>query len=135
MDRKIAKIEKDMLRRVSQILFEVKDERVQSGLVSVSKTEISRDLRVLKVHVTVLANDEEQRLVLEALHRARRFVRGRLGENLDLRYTPEVRFYLDDTPEKAARIQAILSSLKEEPAPDREETATRDTAEDEREDV
>jgi ribosome-binding factor A len=111
MDRKLAKIEKDLLRKVSQLLFEIRDAKVNSGLVSVSKTQVSKDLRVLKVWVTVNYDENGQREVMQTLQRAARFVRGRLGENLDLRYTPEVRFYLDDTPERAARIQSILDNL------------------------
>src|SRR5688572_9517806 len=102
MDRKLAKIEKDLLRKVSQILFEIRDEKVNSGLVAVSKTQVSKDLHVCKVGVTLNIDEAGQRHVLETLHRARKFVRGRLGQNLDLRYTPEVRFFLDDTPERAA---------------------------------
>ena len=66
-----------------------------------------------------------------ARREARRFVRGRLGENLDLRYTPEVRFYLDDTPEKAARIEAILASLADrESSGDEDQDATADESKD-----
>jgi len=111
MDRTIARIEKDMLRRISRILMEIRDPRIASVFVAVSKTTISRDLRVLRCYVTVNQDAPEQQAVMLALHQARKFVRGRLGENLEMRYTPEVRFYLDDTPEKAHRIEEILDSL------------------------
>lgn len=114
MERKIAKLERDMLRRVSQLLYEVRDPVVQKGLVSVSKTNLSKDLRVLKVYVTVNREPEVQDSVMESLKRATRFIRGRLGENLDLRFTPEIRFHLDDSPERAARIDSILKGLPKE---------------------
>lgn len=111
MDRKIAKLERDFLRRVSQLLYEVRDPLVQQGRVSVSKTDLSKDLRVLKVFVTVNREPEVQQAVIDSLKRAARFIRGRLGENLDVRYTPEIRFHLDDSPERAARIDDILKAL------------------------
>lgn len=111
MERKIAKLERDFLRRVSTLLYEVRDPVVQQGLVSVSKTSLSKDLRVLKVYVTVNREPEVQDSVMQSLKRATRFIRGRLGENLDLRFTPEVRFHLDDSPERAARIDDILKAL------------------------
>ena len=123
MDRTIARIEKDMLRRVGRILLEIQDPHIAAGLVAVSKTQISRDLRVLKCYVTVNHGPAEQEAVLLALHKARKFVRGRLGENLTLRYTPEIRFYLDDTPESASRIDRILDSLAPAPAEPENEPA------------
>ena len=114
MDRKIMKLERDMLRRISQLLYEVRDPIVQEGMVSVSKTNLSKDLRVLKVFVTVNKDEAGQDAVMESLKRATRFIRGRLGENLDLRFTPEIRFHLDDSPERAARIDQILSGLPHE---------------------
>ena len=116
MERKLQKLEKDMLRRVSQLLYEVRDPIVQQGLVSVSNTQLSKDLRVLKVFVTVNRDEEGQREVMESLKRATRFIRGRLGENLDVRFTPEIRFHLDDSPERAARIANILSGLPSDAA-------------------
>jgi len=117
MERKIAKLEKDMLRRVSQLLFEIRDPIVQQGMVAVSKTLISKDLRVLKVYVTINKDEAGQQAVMQSLFKAARFVRGRLGENLDLRFTPEVRFHLDDSPERAARIEKLLAAARaEEPA-------------------
>ena len=114
MERKIAKLERDLLRRVSQLLYEVRDPVVQQALVSISKTVLSNDLRVLKVYVTVKAEPEIQESVITSLKRAARFIRGRLGENLDLRFTPELRFHLDDSPERAARIDTILKGLPQE---------------------
>ena len=114
MERKIAKLERDLLRRVSQLLYEVRDPVVQQALVSISKTVLSNDLRVLKVYVTVKAEPAIQEAVITSLKRAARFIRGRLGENLDLRFTPELRFHLDDSPERAARIDDILKGLPQE---------------------
>jgi ribosome-binding factor A len=111
MDRKLAKIESDLLRRVSLLLCEIRDPRVASGLVSVSRAQISRDLRVLKCYVTINTDEEGQRSVMQALLKARRFVRGRLAESVELRHVPEVRFYLDDSPERARRIEVILDGI------------------------
>ncbi|MBI4862660.1 MAG: 30S ribosome-binding factor RbfA [Candidatus Riflebacteria bacterium] len=114
MDRTIARIERDLLRRVSQILQEVEDPRIPTGFVALSRTTISRDLRIIKCYVMVNRSEPEQRTVMLALNRARKFVRHRLGERLAMRHTPEVRFYLDDTPERAQRIDEILDSLRTE---------------------
>ena len=117
MERKIQKLERDMLRRVSQLLYEVRDPTVQQGMVTVSKTQISKDLRVLKVYVTVNKDEAGQQAVMQALAKATRFIRGRLGENLEVRFTPELRFYLDDSPERAARIAKLLAEASPHDAP------------------
>lgn len=134
MERKHAKLEKDMLRRVSTILFEVKDPLVENGMVSVSKVNLSKDLMVLKVWVTINQDEAGQQAVMQSLLRAARFVRGRLGENLDIRHTPEVRFLLDDSPERAARIDSILAALPRGEEDAAEAELPDDDAEDEDED-
>jgi ribosome-binding factor A len=136
MERKHAKLEKDMLRRVSTILFEVKDPTVQNGMVSVSKVHLSKDLMVLKVWVTINKDEAGQQAVMQSLLRAARFVRGRLGENLDIRHTPEVRFHLDDSPERAARIESLLASVpKGSPESDSEAAAPEDEGDEDEEEA
>lgn len=111
-DRVKQKVEKDLLRRISHIIqYEVKDPRVQDSFITVAQTVVSSDFRHLKVYVFINADEQRQQEVIEALEKARGFVRKRLGENLDLRVLPDIRFYLDDTPERAHRIEKLLEEL------------------------
>ncbi|MBE3591069.1 MAG: 30S ribosome-binding factor RbfA [Firmicutes bacterium] len=97
----------DILRR------RMKDPRV--GFASVTAVEVSNDLRHAKVYVSVLGDEAEQRATMQALERARGFVRTELGARLRLFHTPEVVFERDDSIAHGARINELLHSLEREP--------------------
>ncbi len=89
---------------------EVKDARIQE--VTVSDVEVSRDLKHATVYVQTLADDEQAADVLAGLRSAAGFIRSRLGRELRLRRIPELRFQIDKTHERAARISQLLQEVK-----------------------
>jgi ribosome-binding factor A len=91
---------------------ELKDPRL--GFVTVTEVETSKDLRVAKVFVSVLGDEQKWTSSLAALTSARGFVRNWLRQNLDLRITPEIDFRPDRSMEHAARIQSLLKQVKDE---------------------
>ncbi len=93
------------------LLRHVRDPRVR--LVSVTDVEVSPDLRHAVVKVSVLGDEEEQRLeTIEALRHARGYLRTELARRLRMmRVTPELIFELDRGAEYSQRISEILESL------------------------
>jgi ribosome-binding factor A len=89
---------------------ELKDPRL--GFVTVTEVDTAKDLRVAKVFVSVLGDDEQWKASMAALTSARGFVRNWLRQHLDLRITPEIVFQPDRSMEHAARIQALLKNLQ-----------------------
>ncbi len=94
------------------ILTEVKDPRVAG--VSVTAVRTAGDLSFATVYVRA---DPPSQGALEGLERAAGFMRRALGRELHLRKIPEFRFVLDDTPEHASRIEALLRELREGDSP------------------
>ena len=90
----------------------VRDPRL--GFVTVTGVEMSPDLRVAHVYVSVLGSDDDVQTSLEGLSRAAGFFRRELSASLSLRYLPELNFRPDDTLERALRIDQLLDSLQEE---------------------
>lgn len=88
---------------------ELKDPRL--GFVTVTEVETSKDLRVAKVFVSVLGDENKWASSLAALASARGFIRNWLRHHLDLRVTPELDFRPDRSMEHAARIQALLREI------------------------
>ncbi|PYM14669.1 MAG: 30S ribosome-binding factor RbfA [Candidatus Rokuibacteriota bacterium] len=88
---------------------ELKDPRL--GFVTVTAVEVSKDLRVAKVFVSVLGDEAQWAASLGALDSARGFVRNWLRQHLDLRVIPELTFRADRSMEHAARIQHLLRRL------------------------
>jgi ribosome-binding factor A len=108
------------LDRVNQLLREeisyllqreLKDPRL--GFVTVTEVAVSRDLRTGRVYVSVLGSEAQWRAALVALEGARGFIRNWLAPRLRLRVVPDLTFHADRSMAHAARIQAVLESLRQ----------------------
>ncbi len=101
----------DQLRiEVADILAKKsKDPRLHS--VTVTDVEVTKDLRIARVYVSILGSQDEEPGILKALASASGFVRSELGRRLELRYTPEVKFWADSNGPRAERILKILDNL------------------------
>lgn len=118
--RRTDRVEELLKQEIARVVREeVKDPRV--GFVTVMDVAVSPDLRHARVYVSVLGTEEEKRETVAALVRARGFIRARIGDELTLKYLPELRFELDRTLERAARIEALLDEAGVDPESPAEE--------------
>jgi ribosome-binding factor A len=101
----------DQLRiEVADILAKKsKDPRLHC--VTVTNVEVTSDLRMARVYVTLLGPQDDEPGIMKALNSAAGFVRSEIGRRLELRYTPEIKFWLDSTGPRAERILKILDTL------------------------
>jgi ribosome-binding factor A len=93
------------------------------GLATCTRVQVSGDLRVAKVYISVLADSGEQETTMKTLERASGFVRRLLSQRLDLRVSPEVRFVFDPSVEYGIRLESLIEETKrgeEEEEPDPE---------------
>ena len=98
---------------VSQIVgFELEDPRVET--VTVTDVRVSENLRDASVYVTAEGTEAEKAEAMKALQKAAPYVRRQLGTALNLKYTPELHFVRDTVEEAAARVEALLFSIKTE---------------------
>ncbi|UCH10305.1 MAG: 30S ribosome-binding factor RbfA [Fidelibacterota bacterium] len=88
-------------------------------MLTVTRVELSKDLRIAKVYISLLNPATSKDDVLEEVLRRRNEIRYHLGKELRIKYIPELRFHLDESLEHAARINTVLSDLH------REETESR----------
>ena len=85
-----------MRREVADILEnKLRDPRLGRA-VTVTDVEVTHDLSFAKIYVTVLGTEAERKSTLEALGHATGFVRREIGQRLELREVPEIRFLYDD---------------------------------------
>ena len=112
-------MQRKRLDRVNQLLKEeistllqreLKDPRL--GFVTVTEVDVTPDLRLAKVYVSVLGPEERWVSSLQALESARGFVWNWLRRHLDLRVTPEIAWRPDRSMEHAAHIQSLLAELR-----------------------
>ncbi|MFM7265176.1 MAG: 30S ribosome-binding factor RbfA [Cyanobium sp.] len=113
--RRVERVAALIRREVSELLRSgIKDERIHSGLVSVTHAEVAGDLQHCRIFVSVLGSDEDRTQVLAGLKAAAPFVKGELGRRLRLRRTPEVAFQLDRGLERGTSVLELLHRLEEE---------------------
>ena len=89
---------------------EVRDPVLESHIVSVSEVRVSPDLRIATAFVKALGGDDDE--VLAALRRNAKFLRGEVARSMTTKYTPELKFRLDESYEEASRIDALLRDPK-----------------------
>jgi ribosome-binding factor A len=102
------------------ILTDLRDPRIQG--VTVTFVEVSPDLRIAKVHVSIMGSDTTQKLCLKGLQSSAGFLQQKIAKRIDTRYTPVIRFELDMGVKKSIAIAKMLNEmLPEDEAPKNEE--------------
>lgn len=111
-----------MKREVADILAnKLRDPRL-SGMISVTDVEITQDLASAKIFVSVLAPDAERDRMMDVLSRSIGFIRHELASRIELREVPELRFALDTSIQRGARVEELLRRIQSgEPIPDDDE--------------
>jgi ribosome-binding factor A len=127
--RRTAKVAEAVREQVSTtILFGLKDPRVKN--VTVTRVEVSPDLRNAKVYVSVMGDEKMQRLTLRGLESARGFLQAKLAERVQIRYTPILRFELDQGIKRSIEASRLLREVLP-PHADNEEPGDETLEEDE----
>ena len=120
------RIEEQLKRLLSELVRrEVKDPRV--GLVTITSTEVSKDLSHATVYFTPFAGTGDAAAALEALQHAAGYLRHQVRNQMRLRVAPDLVFRIDDSVERGARLSALIHDAVEsdkrrhvEPDPDPE---------------
>ena len=105
---RIGRINEEIQREMSSLIRTVKDPRVaDAGMVSVTAVETTQDLKYAKIYVSVLDKTASAQ-ALKGLKSATGYLRRELGRALNLRHTPELTFFRDDSMAKGAKILEML---------------------------
>ncbi|HEY8322178.1 MAG TPA: 30S ribosome-binding factor RbfA [Candidatus Baltobacteraceae bacterium] len=113
--QRLEKINHEMQRVIGTLITtELRDPRL--GFATVTRVEVSDDLKHAKVYTSVIGDRHVARQTLDALGHAAGFLRGELGHRIDLRYTPELTFVEDRSAEKAIELAKTLREQAERTA-------------------
>ncbi len=114
-DRRMARVAEQIKREISQMLLSgIKDDRIGSGMVSVTDVDVSGDLQHAKIFVSIYGSDEAKTETMAGLKSATGFVRGELGRRVRLRRTPEIIFVEDRGLERGDNVLNLISRLSRE---------------------
>ena len=106
---RIGRINEEIQRELSDLIRGLKDPRVQT-MLSITRVDTTSDLRYAKVYISVLEETCEKE-AMKGLKSAGGWLRRELGQKLQLRYTPELVFELDDSLKYGAHMYDLLSRL------------------------
>ena len=107
-DRVNALLQRELGTIISE---ELRDPRI--AFSTVTRVEVTPDLRGAKVHVSVLGDEDQVLATMRALDEARPYLRHQLGQRTELRFVPELTFVLDRSAERSARIATLLREAKQ----------------------
>ncbi len=111
MSHRIERVNSLIRQEISELLQrQVKDPRL-GNFVTVTEVVTSADLKYAKVFVSRIGNAEEKQTVLSVLASASGFFRRELAKRLNLRYTPELSFYWDDSIERGDHLLQLIDEL------------------------
>ncbi len=100
-------------RELSEIIQRsVKDPRV--AFCTVTQASVSPDLKYVDVKVSVIGDEEQKSKTLAGLKSAAGFLRREIGNRLTLRYSPELRFAIDESADYLFKIDGLLKSVTTE---------------------
>ena len=102
----------ELVRHALAQLFargEIDDEVLAGKVITVPEVRMAPDLKLANAYVMPLGGEGAQEVV-EALNRHARFIRGRIAPEIDLKFSPEIRFFVDETFEQYGKIDALLKS-------------------------
>lgn len=110
----------DILRELTAILRTVKDPRVTTGLISIVRVEVTRDLSYATVYVSAMDGIDAAKTAVKGLTSAAGYMRRELGMALKLRHVPELRFVADDSIAYSSHIARTLEQMGTSAAKDGE---------------
>ena len=124
---RIDRISEEVRHALDRIIREeMNDPRIE-GTWSVTRADVTRDLRYAKVYISVLEDDKADEMI-KTLKKAAGFIRHELGARVQLRYTPELLFYRDSNIAYGVHISEVLKNVGAGAAGETDETGETDEA-------
>lgn len=112
--RRVEKLNSLLKEVIAEVIMrEVKNPHV-STLITVTKVDITKDLRHAKVYVSVIGNEEERNTTFQAIKSASGFIGVHSAKKVVMRYFPELHFKLDTSIDEHMRIDSILKEIEDE---------------------
>jgi ribosome-binding factor A len=109
VNRRPSRLGEEIREEVARIIgTELKDPRI--GFVTVTRVELTADLRLARVHVGILGGIENRKKTLEGLDQAAGFVRREVGRRIRVRHIPEIAFVYDEGLDATERVGRLLDA-------------------------
>ncbi len=110
MSMRATRVGEQMKKELGDILGrKLKDPRI--GFLTVTDVEVSGDLQIAKVYISVLGDEKKREETLKGLAKAKGYIRSEIGNRIRLRKTPELHFEFDESVDYGNRIESLIAEL------------------------
>ena len=107
------RVQEALRQEISRIVLgEIKDPRI--GFMTITKLELTKDLRYAKVYFSVLGGAKEKALALKGLNSAKGYIKGMIADRIKLRLVPEISFRIDEAIAHTKEIYDLFERIKKE---------------------
>ncbi len=107
---KVGSLIKEELGNIFQRNFSMSE----FGFMTVTDVLMTPDLKIAKVYISIYGDKNRKNKSIEMLEAQKSFIRSLLANSIRLRYVPELVFYLDETIDRAVKIEKIFKKIHEQ---------------------
>ena len=105
------RVQEALRQEISRVVLkEIKDPRI--GFLTITKVDLTKDLRYAKVYFSVLGGAKEKALALKGLNSAKGYIKGMVADRISLRLVPEISFRIDESIEHTEEIYNLFKMIK-----------------------
>ena len=112
MGNRILKVNAEIQKLVGGIIKELNNPVIENTIVCVTGVKTTEDLEISKIYISVFDKNKQDEVLNQVKHSAN-FIRKSLASKLDIRKVPYLEFYLDNSIEYGAKIDAVLDKINE----------------------
>jgi ribosome-binding factor A len=113
-ERRLERV-RELLKRASSEILRQEIPTADCGLVAVNDVKVARDLQSALIFVGTVGSAEQRKRALALLDKDTKRLQNLIGDKVQLRYTPKLKFIHDDSIERGNRVLAILEELEQQP--------------------
>ena len=114
MSQRSERISDEFQKALSEAIRTLKDPRVHEAMVSVTRCEVTGDLRYAKAYISVFGSEQQKKDAMRGLKSASGYLRREVAAKIRLRYAPEIVLIEDDSIGHGAHINQLLNDLERE---------------------
>ena len=111
MSHRIDKVE-NLLKEEISLIFLYKLHDPSFGFITITNVKVSPDLKLAKVYLSVFEKEKREE-VLEKVNSKMGFIRSELASRIRIKFTPELKFFLDDTLDYVEKIEGLIKKIHE----------------------
>jgi len=112
--RRMERVNSEVKRSLNSIInYDLKDPRLEDAMITITKCEVTKDMKNCKTFLTVMPEDKEKE-ILKLIKNSENFIKKQLAQKVLLRNIPSINFVIDETEKYGAKIDKLLEQINNE---------------------